>query len=109
MNKNLVFDVETDGLKPKEIFCIVTHDVDTQVTSAFGPDELDKAYEVLLNADKLIGHNIANYDIPVIKNLAGIDLTKKRIIDTLVLSRLFNPTRAENHRRLWVFVRPTPR
>lgn len=97
MNKNLVFDVETDGLKPKQIFCIVTHDVDTQVTSAFGPDDLDKAYKILLNADKLIGHNIANYDIPVIKNLAGVDLTKKRIIDTLVLSRLFNPTRAENH------------
>lgn len=97
MNKNLVFDVETDGLDPTEIFCIVTYDVDTGITQTFAPSELDEAYKLLLNCDKLIGHNIGNYDIPVVKKLAGVDLSDKRIIDTLILSRLFNPTRAENH------------
>jgi DNA polymerase I len=97
MNKNLVFDVETDGLDPTEIFCIVTYDVDTGITQTFAPSELDEAYRLLLNCDKLIGHNIGNYDIPVVKKLAGVDLSEKRIIDTLILSRLFNPTRAENH------------
>jgi uncharacterized protein YprB with RNaseH-like and TPR domain len=87
MNKNLVFDIETDGLKPTKIFCVVLHDVDTNITSAYGPDELQEAYEILKNSEKLIGHNIVNYDIPVVRDLAGVDLSGKRTIDTLVLSR----------------------
>ena len=48
-------------------------------------------------ADKLIGHNIIGYDLPAIKKVTGFDLSNKKIVDTLVLSRLFKPTREGGH------------
>jgi len=93
----LVFDIETDGLTPTKIWCMSTFNVDTQEHKAFGPLELDEGLETLKSADKLIGHNILNFDIPIIKKLKGLDLTDKHIVDTLVLSRLFKPTREGGH------------
>ena len=92
-----VFDIETNGLNPTKIWCASLLDVDTKEQFNYGPDALDKALDSLQNADKLIGHNILGFDIPVIKNLTGIDLFDKTIVDTLVLSRLFNPVREGNH------------
>lgn len=95
--KSLVFDIETNDLKATKIWCISAIDVDTEVQTSFGPSELDKGLEFLRTADKLIGHNIIGFDIPVIKKLTGVDLMDKTIVDTLVLSRLFNPVREGNH------------
>jgi DNA polymerase-1 len=94
---NLVFDIETDGLDPSKIHCIVAQDVDTMDVFTFDNTQLEKGYGLLRSATKLIGHNVIGYDIPVIKKLTGIDLFDKKIVDTLVLSRLFNPTREGNH------------
>ena len=94
---NLVFDIETDGLDPTKIHCIVAQDVDTMDVFTFDNTQLDEGYDMLSSATKLIGHNVIGYDIPVIKKLAGLDLSDKKIVDTLVLSRLFNPTREGNH------------
>jgi len=94
---NLVFDIETDGLDPTKIHCIVAQDVDTMDVFTFDNTQLDEGYDMLSSATKLIGHNLIGYDIPVIKKLAGIDLFNKKIVDTLVLSRLFKPTREGNH------------
>ena len=95
--KSLVFDIETDDLKATKIWCISALDVDTEVQVSFGPSQLQEGLQLLKDADKLIGHNIIGFDIPVIKNLTGVDLTDKNIVDTLVLSRLFNPVREGNH------------
>ena len=94
-----VFDIEANGLQPTEIFCLVAMDTETGKVYEYGPDQIDKGIELLQNADKLIGHNILGYDIPVIKNLKGVDLDDGsiKIVDTLVLSRLFNPTREGGH------------
>ena len=94
---NLVFDIETDGLDPTKIHCLVAQDVDTMDVFTFDNTQLDEGYNMLSSATKLIGHNLIGYDIPVIKKLAGIDLFDKKIVDTLVLSRLFNPAREGNH------------
>ena len=94
---NLVFDIEANGLEPDKIFCIVAYDVDTRATYKYDVDNLEDGYRLLSSADKLIGHNILCYDMPVIKKIAGVDLTDKKIVDTLVLSRLFKPTREGGH------------
>ena len=94
---NLLFDIETDGLNPTAIWCIAAYDVDNQVMHSFKPDAIDQGIELLQKADKLIGHNIIGFDIPVVKNLTGVDLWDKKLTDTLVLSRLFNPTREGSH------------
>jgi len=94
-----VFDIEADGLKPTKMFCIVALDTETGKFYEYGPEELDKGIELLQKATKLIGHNILGYDIPVIKKLTGVNLDDGsiNIVDTLVLSRLFNPSREGGH------------
>ena len=95
--KQLVFDIETDDLKPTKVWCICCIDVDSNKEYSFTPDTLSDGYKLLQSADKLIGHNIIGFDIPVIEQLAGVSLWDKKIVDTLVLSRLFNPVREGNH------------
>ena len=95
--KQLVFDIETDDLKATKIWCLCCIDVDTGQEYKFPPDKLSEGYELLKSADKLIGHNIIGFDVPVIEELAGISLWDKALVDTLVLSRLFNPVREGNH------------
>ena len=93
----LVFDIETDGLNPTVIWCLVAID-ETGDVYRYYEDTLDEGIKLLQNADKIIGHNIIGYDIPVIKKLKGIDLyDASKVVDTLVLSRLFNPTREGGH------------
>ena len=94
---NLVFDIETDDLDASIIWCIVALDVDTKEVHTFNPSEIDEGIMFLSKADKLIGHNIIGFDIPVINKLKNVNLFDKKIVDTLVLSRLFNPTREGGH------------
>ena len=94
----LVFDIETDGLNPSVIWCLVAQDVISEKFYHFYEDTLNEGIKFLQQADTLIGHNILGYDIPVIKKLTGVDLyNSDKIIDTLVLSRLLNPTREGGH------------
>jgi len=95
----LVFDIEANGLffEADTIWCIVAIDENDKVYS-FKPDTIKEGIEFLQSADKLIGHNIIGYDIPVIKKLYNIDLHKtSKVLDTLVLSRISNPVREGGH------------
>ena len=92
-------DVETTAitnLLPDRIFLIVCKD-DKQITY-FKEDELDKFGAYIDRYDEFVGHNIIGFDAPVIKKIIGIDLHEKgKVIDTLVLSRLFDPVREGGH------------
>jgi len=92
----LVFDIETDDLNATKIWCIVAQDVETNKIYKFGPNNLDKGYELLESAEQLIGHNILGFDIPMVEKFSDVKLTDN-VVDTLVLSRLFNPTREGGH------------
>ena len=93
----LIFDTEGDGIFPTKLWCTSAIDFDTRKVYEFGPDEIDQALKLLQQADVLVGHNIIGYDLPHIKRLYGVDLYDKKIIDTLVLSRLYNPTQEGGH------------
>ena len=94
---DLVFDIETDDLKATKVWCICAQDLDSNELFRFAPHQLESGLELLQSADKLIGHNIIGFDIPIIKKILGVDLSDKKIVDTLVLSRLFNPVREGGH------------
>ena len=93
---NLVFDIETDDIKATKVWCIVAQDIETKKVYKFRPDDLEKGLKLLAQADKLIGHNIIGFDLPVLKKLLNFDYEGK-VVDTLVLSRLFNPVREGGH------------
>ena len=88
---NLVFDIETDDLKATKIHCIVAQDVETKEIFKFPPIKLEEGYAFLESAEKLIGHNIVGFDIPMVEKFSNVKLANKTIVDSLVLSRLFNP------------------
>ena len=102
--KEIVFDIEANGLKPDKIWCIVAKPLGEAVVS-FGPDKIEEGIAFLKSADVLIGHNILGFDIPVINNLYGINLKTCVIKDTLVMSRLFNPVRENGHSlKTWGYI-----
>jgi len=94
---SLVFDIETDDLDATKIWCLSTCDTKTEELNSYYGNTLQEGLSKLQDADKLIGHNIIGFDIPVIHKLTGIDLSAKPLVDTLVLSGLFNPVREGNH------------
>jgi hypothetical protein len=60
----------------------------------FDPNSISDGISKLMSAKMLIGHSIAQYDIPVIEKLSGINLFKHCTIrDTYCMSKLFYPER----------------
>jgi hypothetical protein len=88
------FDIEADGLldTATKIHCIVITDLDSGQVEEFEPDQIEAGLARLSAARRLIGHNIANYDLPLLLRLYGWKPVNGCIItDTLVASRLILP------------------
>tara|TARA_Y100001938_G_scaffold151206_1_gene247469 strand:- start:2074 stop:3906 length:1833 start_codon:yes stop_codon:yes gene_type:complete len=105
MSLELVFDIETNGLLDTvdQVHCIGLAVVGAKAgqlyanQSGFYDNEfssydcLEDALEAMKKADKLIGHNIIGYDLPVLKKVLGWTPSKNtEIVDTLVMSRLIH-------------------
>ena len=82
-------------------------DVDTENVTTFSPchQGLDlsdfNSWLVQNHVVEIIGHNIIGYDVPVLERLLGVDFSKVGVIDTLVLSRLYDPTRQSHSLKSW--------
>lgn len=77
------------------IWCCVVQDVDTkQLWSFTEPFPLKK---LLQDYDAVAGHNIIGFDAPVLQRVWGVDFSGKEYVDTLLLSRLYNPSRDGGH------------
>jgi hypothetical protein len=119
----LAFDLEASGLldettvdytaspwKLKENFkvhCAVFLDIDTGAYYKFVQDECYSLLPSWLtsNATELIGNNIIDYDLPVMKAALGIDFTiypdtlagkPVKIWDNMVISKALNPDRPKH-------------
>ena len=93
----VVLDIETDGFNPKKIHCIVAKDIDTNTVIVFDPDRLYSFNNWAKDVDKFIMHNGLSFDTPVLNRLLGTGITPDKVIDTLILSQLFNPLRDKGH------------
>ena len=98
----LVFDCETNGLLHDvcEIHCIAIYDNTKEETFVFnnqgdqsGP--ITEALHWLSSADVIVGHNVINYDLPVLRKIYSWFDTNASIVDTLILSRLYHPNMME--------------
>ena len=94
----VAFDIEANGLEPTEIFCIAAKVIGQDVSEFWTPDTVKffPAWLVEIDAEALVGHNIIGYDLPVLKKLLGFDWWGD-VEDTLVMSRLDNPSREGGH------------
>jgi DNA polymerase-1 len=83
----IVFDIETDGLLTdvSRLFVIGWKDADSDESGFFLAE--DNWQEFLSNADMLIGHNIAGYDLPALEKLYGFKYAGP-IFDTMLWSQI---------------------
>ena len=98
------FDTETNGLLPacNTMWCAVVKDHDTKEVSRFSPDLQGHDRVTALTAkldeyDIIIGHNIFQFDLVVLKKLTGWE-PKAHPIDTLWMSRVQYPDRRKHPR-----------
>jgi DNA polymerase-1 len=92
------FDIETDNLlhKCKNMWVLVTEDLNTGDIDYWKQNEYGwkKKFD---NATLLMGHNIINFDIPVLEQLFGYKIPKRCTIhDTLIMSQVLDYKRFGN-------------
>jgi len=98
----VVLDIETDGFNPSKIHCIVAKDVSTNTVYVWDSSNMYGFKSWTKDVDKFIMHNGLSFDAPVLNRLLGTGIAPDKIIDTLILSQLFNPIREKGHSlRAW--------
>ena len=91
---DLVLDIETDS-KQSKIWLCYTHNSDTnEYICHTKPDTL---IPLINKAERLIGHNLIGFDAPVLNKLWGTKIGLKKVRDTLIMSRLLNPSIENGH------------
>ena len=90
----LVLDIETD-LSHKKIHVVVTTDIDTGDVKLWkNPNGLN---DYLSKATVLIAHNGISFDFPVLNRSWNTKIRLKNVFDTLIASRLLDPSREQGH------------
>lgn len=98
----IILDIETDGLYDEltKIWVIGIKDVDTGECKFYSDQESPQTDGSLADgvtriqaSSRVIGHNLVDFDYPVIEKILGVELDYDKIFDTLVVSRLLNPDR----------------
>jgi len=86
--KTAIFDIEADSLNPTVIHCIAVREHESGVAKLYGPSELSEALTHLSTCDRLTGHNVLDFDLPVLKRLLNWEPSATTgVIDTLIWSR----------------------
>ena len=92
--KRVVLDIETT-LDHKTIWLAVTKDIDTQEIKTW--NTLDGLSDYLKDSTQIIMHNGTSFDAPVLANCWKVRIKKKQVFDTLIVSRLLEPSREQGH------------
>ena len=83
----MIFDIEADGfLEDASVIHCISISVDGDKPKCY--TDVGKAVRALEWATTLVGHNIINYDLPVLKKIAGwTPKQTQKIYDTFVSLR----------------------
>ena len=91
---DLVLDIETDS-KHNQIWMCYTHNSDTnEYVCHTKPDTL---IPLINTAERLIGHNLIGFDAPILNRLWKTRIGLSKVRDTLIMSRLLNPSIENGH------------
>jgi len=89
----LYLDLETDTAH-QQIWCAAyaIDDGEPQVTT-----DKWQCKCIVEAADEIVNHNLIGFDAPMLERLWGIKIPFKKMVDTLVMSRLWNPALPDGH------------
>lgn len=105
-----VFDLEANGLLQRKlnkkgevksepatkIHCGVFKDIRSGQVWVYRPDELEEMLALLKRIDLLIGHNIVDYDIPLLESILDYKY-EGEVFDTYTVSQMTYPDRPGGH------------
>ena len=100
----IVFDIETDGLLDSvtKIHCLSYCNIDNKNEEIKSITNYEDIKKLLSKCTTIIGHNIIQYDIPVLNKILDFELPKNiKIIDTLGLSWYLNDRRKSHGLETW--------
>lgn len=90
-------DIEADDLKDKatRIWCVCVENVETGEKHTF---ENKESFNDWITKDVLlVGHNFIGYDLPMLNRFWGTGIGVSRIVDTYILSQLYDPVYSGGH------------
>lgn len=90
----IVLDIETN-LAHDKIHLVVTKDIDTGEVNSW--KVADSLREYLKAASLIIMHNGISFDAPVLNRLWKTKIRLSQVYDTLIASRLLDPSREKGH------------
>jgi hypothetical protein len=79
--KQIVFDIEANGLDPDTVWCIIAYEREAKEYIEWSKEDLHLFKDWIKEQDELevIGHNIIGYDIPVLERLLDVDFSKCKV------------------------------
>jgi DNA polymerase-1 len=93
-SRTLILDIETNT-KHDNIWCCVTKDIYSGEVNVW--TEVKNLRNYLRKDDRLVGHNIIGFDVPILNRQGNLKITLNQLVDTLVMSRLLNPSLEGGH------------
>ena len=90
----IILDIETNS-RHNKIWCCVTRNIDTNEVEVWR--EASGLQKYLDQCDLIIGHNLITFDAPILQKIWKVSMKLNHVSDTLVLSRLLNPSIEGGH------------
>ena len=88
-------DIEADTIPSTKIWMVYTYDTESEEYKCH--TEAASLLPLLDRADKIVAHNLIGYDAPTLNRLWKTKIGLTKAIDTLILSRLLNPSLEGGH------------
>ncbi len=83
----IFLDIETNLKHDTISLCVTKHNTTGEVRHWREADTLQE----YLEGEQVVGHNIIGFDAPVLKKVWGVGIPDNKLVDTLVMSRLYKP------------------
>ena len=98
MTRTLFFDIETNKINDwatlsdlHTVHCLSIYDPMIPKMLTFHGESIERGLLELQKADRIVGHNVIDFDIPALKKLYGFSPPLIKVLDTLVVSRCVFP------------------
>ena len=88
-------DIEADTIPSTKIWMVYTYDTESEEYKCH--TEPSTLSPLLDRADKIVAHNLIGFDAPILNRLWKTKIGLMKAIDTLILSRLLNPSIEGGH------------
>jgi hypothetical protein len=96
--KTLFFDIETNAINDwstysdlHTVHCLSIYDPMLPKMMTFHGESIERGLLELQKAERIVGHNVIDFDIPALKKLYGFSPPLIKVLDTLVVSRCVFP------------------